>query len=222
MPDLVYRFEFADGRSESFPVASAAADAEAGALPQWTRLEFHQCPNCPLSAATTPHCPMAVRFIELVKVSAKLRSFDPVAVRVDTPQRSITKTTTVQDAVGSLMGLLAATSDCPRIGFLKPMAHFHLPFATHEETLYRVVSMYLLAQYFRRLKHSDTDWDLAALKTYYAELRHVNMAMMQRLRSISVQDGAINALVLLDLLAQVLPYSIDDTLEELRPVFEPE
>jgi hypothetical protein len=33
---------------------------------------------------------------------------------------------------------------------VKPMARFHLPLASEEETIYRATTMYLLAQYFLR------------------------------------------------------------------------
>jgi hypothetical protein len=120
------------------------------------------------------------------------------------------------------MGLLAASSDCPRITFLKPMAHFHLPFSTGEETIFRVVSTYLLAQYFRE-KHGQTvEPGLAGLKESYRQLQQVNASMAKRMNAVRVEDcdGAVNALVLLDLFAQALPDSIDGDLEELQPAFE--
>lgn len=220
MQVLTYHFQFADGSRQSFPIRPVAEDAESAELPAWTALGFHQCPNCPLSTADTPHCPMAANFVKLITAFDKLSSYDTVTVQVESAERNVTKTTTVQRAIGSLMGLLAAGSDCPRVDFLKPMAHFHLPFSTEEETIYRVTSMYLLTQYFRHRQHQTPDWDLVALKAHYRELHHVNMAMTERLRAISKQDGAVNALVLLDLLAKALPYSIDEALEELRAVFE--
>lgn len=219
MQTFVYNFRFGDGSTESFQVP-IAADPEPAALPAWTALGFHQCPNCPLSTATTSHCPMAVQLIDMVKVFGKCVSHDPIEVEVESAERTITKITTVQGAVRSLMGSRSAASDCPRVGFLKPMLYFHLPFSSEEEMIYRVTSMYLLAQYFLRRQNKTPDWDLANLKTNYLELQRVNMAMAARLRAISEQDGMLNGLVLLDLLARALPFSIDAALEELAPVFE--
>ena len=219
MQTIVYHFQFSDGRRESFAVGGEKADTPPETLPDWTALKFHQWANCPLSAVSTPRCPMAVNFVKLISVFGKRQSFEPVEARVDMAERSVSKSTTIQRAVGSLMGLRAADSDCPRIDFLKPMAHFHLPFSSEEETIYRVTSLYLLSQYF--LKHSQSpDWGLEELKRSYQGLKLVNAAMADRLRSLQQADGAVNALVLLDLLAKALPYSIDEALEELRPIFE--
>lgn len=217
-PAPIYHFQFADGYNVSLPTAPTPIQADD--LPAWTALDFHQCANCPLSPANTPHCPMAVRFVQLMSIVDKRQSYDPVTVNVEMQERNVTKVTTVQRAVGSLMGLLSATSDCPHVNFLKPMSHFHLPFSTEEESIYRVASMFLLGQYFLRQQNKTADWNLEILKVHYQELQIVNAAMAGRLRAISPSDGALNALVLLDLLAKALPYSIDEALDELRPIFE--
>ncbi|HZQ75540.1 MAG TPA: hypothetical protein VFB08_21720 [Burkholderiales bacterium] len=218
--ELVYHLQFADGRSESLRVVPP--EPEPPVLPPWTDLGFEQCGNCPLTAADSPTCPMAVRFVPLVKLFGRLHSYQDVEARVETEERSVSKRTTVQRVLRSLMGLLAASSDCPRMTFLKPMAHFHLPFSTTEETIFRVVSSWLLAQYFRGKNGEALEPGLAGLKQNYRELQQVNAAMAKRMNAIRVEDcdGAVNALVLLDLFAQSLPDSIDHDLEELQPAFE--
>lgn len=220
MPKVVYHFQFADGSAAALAADAAAVGAPApGSLPDWTRLEVHQCPNCPLQAATTPHCPMARQFVPLIAMVGNLRSYDAVQVRVETPERQVSKDTTVQRAVGSVMGLLAANSGCPRTRFLQPMARFHLPFASEEESLYRAASTYLLGQYLGIQAGRAPDWELAGLKAHYTELQQVNAAMAQRLRTAAGDDGAINAIILLDLLAKAMPYSIDEKLEEIAAQF---
>ena len=219
---LVYRFEFPDGRKESLQVVPPVPTRPEAELPPWTKLGFEQCSNCPLSAAESPRCPMAVRFVPLVQLFGKLHSYDDVVASVETDERTVSKRTTVQRVLRSLMGLLAASSDCPRMTFLRPMAHFHLPFSTAEETVFRVVSTYLLSQYFRTRHGEPAASDLEGLKESYRQLQHVNAAMARRMNAIRVEDcdGAINALALLDIFAQSLPESIDRDLEELQPAFE--
>ena len=222
MAKLIYHFQFPDGRSESLQVRPAVAPAVQADLPPWTALGFQQCSNCPLSTADTAHCPMAVRFVPLVALFDKVRSYDDVAARVESEERSVTKHTSVQRVLRSLMGLLAASSECPHVGFLKPMAHFHLPFSSTEETIYRVVSSYLLAQFFLRQQGQAADAGLEGLKARYREMQQVNAGMAGRLGAIRDEDGdsSVNALVLLDLFAHSLPDSIDTELEELQPAFQ--
>lgn len=220
MTSLVYHFEFPNGRMESLRVDPTGLVEQGAALPAWTELAFHQCANCPLSPADTARCPMAVNFVPLIELFGRLRSYEDVTVQVESEERIVIKRTSVQRALRSLMGLLAASSACPRVDFLKPMAHFHLPFSSEQETIYRVASSYLLAQYFRRQRGAQADWQLAGLKAHYEALQHVNAAMAQRMRSIEIDDSAVNALVLLDLFAQTLPFAIESALAELQPAFD--
>jgi hypothetical protein len=218
MRKVIYHFRLADGRSVSL---DTTASEQPESAPPWARLEFEQCANCPLQRDTTPQCPMAVALVPLIEISGTLRSHDQVKVLVDSPERRVVKETTVQRAVGSVMGLLAANSGCPRSAFLKPMAHFHLPFASEEETIYRAASTYLLGQYFQWRQGAAPDWELEKLKANYAELRTVNLAMAKRLRHAVNDDGALNALILLDLLAKAMPYTIDEQLDEIKEQFLP-
>jgi hypothetical protein len=219
MANLVYRFQFPDGRTESLDAGAGAPRTE---LPHWTELGFHQCSNCPLSTAQTKRCPMAVRLVPLVELFEKVRSYDDVSAQVESDERTVSRRTSVQKVLRSLMGLLSASSDCPHIEFLKPMAHYHLPFSSREETVYRVVSTYLLAQYFLRQQGKAADAGLEGLKAHYRELQQVNQGMAARLGAIREEQGdsSVNALVLLDLFAHSLPDSIDADLEELLPAFQ--
>jgi Domain of unknown function (DUF6901) len=219
---LVYHFQFPDGRTESLQAGATAPGVAQADLPPWTELGFHQCANCPLSTAATRHCPMATSLVPLVGLFEKVRSYDSVTAQVESDERTVTKHTSVQKVLRSLMGLLSASSDCPHIEFLKPMAHYHLPFSSREETVYRVVSTYLLAQYFVRQQGKAADAGLEGLKAHYRELQQVNAGMAARLGAIRDPDGdsSVNALVLLDLFAQSLPDSIDADMEELLPAFQ--
>lgn len=187
--------------------------------PYWCKLDFHQCPNCPLQVDTSPYCPLAARLVKIMATFQDVSSYDEVEINVTTPERVVSKNTTVQRAVSSLMGLVMATSGCPHMSFLKPMARYHLPLATEEETLFRAVSTYLLAQYFRHKQSQSTDFDLKNLKKIYSEIGIVNMAMASRLSAVSTQDSAVNAVVLLDIFAKMLPYSIEESLEDIRYLF---
>ena len=164
---------------------------------------------------------MAARLTRLVEATGNVISHDVVRAEVEMEERTISRTTTVQTAVGSLMGLLAATSACPRIQFLAPMARFHLPFASETETIYRSVSTYLLAQFLIAQEGGTPDWELRGLREGYAELEEVNRAMFRRLVASSPNDGPRNALVVLDSLGRLLQLSLDDALAELVPAFRP-
>ena len=219
-----YRFIFPNNREELIEVkidkqTMESLPDDSGAPPDWCRLEFHQCPNCPLRSIPQTYCPLATRLVKLMDTCHNVLSYDEVRMEVTTPERMVTKNTTAQRAVSSLMGLVMATGGCPHMAFLKPMARYHLPFATQEETVFRVVSTYLLEQYFRHKQALSIDMELENLKKIYGEIQIINMAMSSRLRTIGAEDSAVNAVVLLDIFAKMLPYSVEDSLEEIRYLF---
>ena len=220
-----YLFRFPDHRQEVVELyldtqSLDLIDKIQEKLPPWTNLDFHQCPNCLLTIQTHPSCPVAVCLVKLVPICKDLLSYDLIHVDVIMAERVISKDTSAQKGISSLMGLLMATSGCPRMSFLKPMARFHLPFASAEETLYRATSMYLLAQYFVRNQEQKADLELEGLLQIYHDIQRMNRAMAKRLRSISDKDSALNALVLLDIFAETLPDAIEDSLQEIRYLFK--
>jgi len=188
-------------------------------LPDWTRLDFHQCPNCPLSIDTAPFCPAAVSVVDVVRSFEGVASFDEIVVEIFTPERHLIQPTSAQQGISSLMGLLIAASGCPRSAYFKPMARFHLPMAQPEETIYRATTMYLLAQYFRKQAYQDYEMGLEGLASIYRNMQIVNNYMADRIRAASETDSSVNALILLDMHAKTLTYTIDEYLEELRDMF---
>ena len=116
--------------------------------PDWTYLADHQCSCCALDKKNVTHCPIAVNISELVTAFKDMVSHESCNVSCITAERTVTKNTLVQDGLSSIMGIIMATSGCPTMDILKPMARFHLPFATVDEAMFRSISVYLLRQYF--------------------------------------------------------------------------
>jgi hypothetical protein len=189
--------------------------------PLWTALDFYQCPNCTLDIKSSPHCPLALELVAMNTQFSNLVSYEKVHVEVVTDERTILKDTTAQKAISSLMGLIIPCSGCPHTRFLKPMARFHLPLATEQETIYRASSMYLLAQYFLKKSGKEADLDLCGLNDIYENLQEINIYCAKRLSNASPSDSTINSVVLLDMFAKTVLYGIKESLEELQYLFQP-
>jgi hypothetical protein len=222
--DIEYIFKFEDEKEEHVHVCLNPQTLDLIAeipknLPAWTNIAFHQCPNCLLSIKTSPKCPAAVHLVMLIESFKHLQSYDIMLVEIMTAERITFSETSAQKGLSSLIGLIMAACGCPHTVFFRPMARFHLPFANSLETTFRAVSMYLVAQYFRRKQGLDADLELEGLKEIYSNIQLVNVAMAERLRAISDKDVALNALVILDSFAQIVPFSIDESLDEIRHLF---
>ncbi len=223
-----YRFEAQDGTRLVFdveldPVTLQLPEPDLDAdLPKWTLLEFKQCPHCPFTPEERPHCPAAAHFPPLIETFNHLVSWDRVRVRVITAERSYIQDVSIQTGIGSLMGLLMATSGCPYTMFFRPLARFHLPFATQDETIYRAAAAYLLADYFRtRESGAEPDRDLGGLTHAYEQVHIVNKSMLERLKASGQTDAALNALLRLDMFALMLPFQAKRELPGIMKYFKP-
>lgn len=184
------------------------------APPRWTELDYQQCPHCPLKKEQHPHCPLALQLCNIIDRLHDTTSFDEVDMEVITPERTITQQVELQRVIGSMVGLVSPTCGCPKTAYMKPMARFHLPLSTEEETLFRVSGMYLLAQHLLGNKV-----DLAGLHDIYEELHVVNKYIASRLKHATESDSSKNAIALLDMYSNLVPMMIEEQLPELRQLF---
>jgi hypothetical protein len=221
-----YVYNLSDGTQEIFdlhldPVRFTLLKRPAGSLPEWTLRSFHQCPACPFPDHDPPYCSVAANLVDLVGRFNHLTSYDEVVVKVITHKRTVSTKTSAQQGISSLMGLLIAISECPHTDFFKPMARFHQPFASEEETIWRAISTYLLTQYFLTRQGGVFDSDLKGLIQIYDNIKKVNLSLAKRLRAVCEADSTVNAVIVLDVFAKSMPPAIEKSLTKLRPVFEP-
>ena len=222
---LEYSFSLKNGDQRTFAIRLRIPSMElqpsaAPPFPQWTRLGFHQCPGCPLKADVHPHCPVAVGLVEVIGFFSNGVSHELADILIRCPNREYRKRAPLQDAVGSLIGLHMVTSGCPILDKLRPMAYTHLPFATVEETLYRAISMYLLAQFLLAKRGRRPDWELKDLVTIYDAVSEVNRAFGVRIRNINTSDANLNALAALDCFAGLTAMVVgSDSLEDIEGMF---
>jgi hypothetical protein len=220
-----YGFDLPDGSKKqvdlSFDAVNFRLNNPAPADPPfWTELTFSQCANCPLNAAEHSYCPSALHMAFAVQALKDLVSFDTVGVTVTQAERTVHVETSAQQALSSVLGLIMATSGCPWTDRLRPMARFHLPFASEAETVYRSVCMYLLARELVGAREGEGETHgFATLKELYENLHVVNRDMSRRLGAATRSDPARNAMALLDSYTTLLPAALESSLEDLKPLF---
>lgn len=220
-----YQFQFEDGYTKNYPIAldpktlSLIPDEHRHKPQDWTHLKYKQCSNCPLVIDSHPFCPIAVNIMELVETFKDVLSYHNCTVVCETEDRTYSKNTSIMEGLSAIFGMIMATSNCPIMNFLKPMARFHLPFSSVEETTVRTTSIYLLGQYFRYKDRSDIKKDFKTLENHYAQVRLVNEGIIKRISSVSKQDADKNAIVTLHSLSLFLSMEIDYSLSSLEYIF---
>lgn len=222
---LRYKFKLSERVEKEFTIhldkeSLSAIPTEKKSYPEWTELKFHQCSTCPLSKVQHKFCPIAVNLVDVVEFFKDSISHEKADILVETEARGYIKRTTLQDGISSIIGIYMVASGCPIMDKLRPMVRTHLPFATVEETMYRVISMYLLAQYFLSKRGMNPDWKLEKLVNIYEDIEKVNRDFRERLSAIKVNDATVNALVNLNCFADLTAFSIEENrLDEIERLF---
>ena len=221
-----YRFVLPDEKEREFEVVLDEAtldlkQEEPEIKPDWAKLGFHQCPHCTLEESTSPYCPVALALFKPVVIFKDFLSHEGAVVYITTPERGYQKQSQLQAGLGSLVGLYMVTSGCPIMSWLRPMARFHLPFASEDETLYRAMGMYLTAQYLREKKGLTPDWEMHGLEKIYDDVMTLNKTFLQRLRNTPVKDASINAIIALDCFAMNVKFTLEgEPMTDMRKLFK--
>lgn len=208
-----YKFNFENNQEKTFKIK---IDPETLTIirdnkvdcPEWALSENIDCPNCELK--NTVYCPLALNLIDIIKFFSDTKSYENIELEVTTPERTYKKHTSVQVGVGGILGIIMPSSGCPTLGKLKPLVRFHLPFASLQETEFRVYSMYLLAQYIRMKKGQTPDWNMDRLKKVYEDIQKLNVNIARKIANLEKQDTSINAVVVLNNFADTISFGLDE------------
>ncbi len=224
-----YNFRFINGDekkflirldNESLDLMDDDEESKDKIYPKWAKLKNFMCPNCTLNKKVHKYCPVAVSIDNIIEDFSEYFSYEMVDVVIETEARSYFKYTSLHEAINSLIGVFMVASGCPVLEKLKPMIRVHLPFSTLRERKYRVLTMYLFAQYFLYKRGETPDWDFENLVAIFKEVRIVNKNFCNKLSEIKVKDATINALISLDSFAYYTSFFItENMLSALEPSF---
>lgn len=187
--------------------------------PDWTKLEYKQCKCCSLTKEEHPCCPIAINIAMIVDTFKNRISYEKCVVRCTTPERIYQKKTSLMEGLSSLLGLVMATSNCPVMLPFRPMARFHLPFSTIEETIVRTTSMYLLRQYFVHTNNKIQSLSIEGLHDTYTTLNILNAGLLSRIKDLDLIDSDRNAILIFHSLSDLLSMETDSDLTSIEYLF---
>lgn len=220
-----YKFVFEDGTEKIFKLNLDADKLELIhnnelEKPDWALHDNFACPlECHLKKESK-YCPIAINIHNIIKQFGSMPSFQKVKVYVETENRTYFKETSLQAGIGSLFGIIMPTSGCPTLGKLKPLVKYHLPFASIDETEFRVFSMYMLAQFLAMKKNIKADWEMKKLKQLYEDIQSINRNIAQRIADLEKLDASINSVIVLNNFADSVSFSLEENLSNFEKLFE--
>jgi hypothetical protein len=147
-------------------------------------------------------------------------SCETVEVAVATSTRLVTKRTGLQDALSGVVGLTLATSGCPRLAPLRPLALTALPFGELHEMFAHMATLYAFGQIRRHQRGLTADWTFAGLAALTADIATVYQDLLYRLEEVSHKDAVRNALLQQHCYMQYIsPAALPGRLAQLDPLF---
>ncbi len=212
---IEYDFELDDGTRHSFVVDLQREERHPENAPAWTHLTQNQCPHCPHAGS---HCPPAVDLQAVVDAFTEILSHHTAQITVRTPQRTVSAQANVQAGLASLFGLIMASSACPILKPMRGLARMHLPFQSLEESSFRMIGAYLLGELCRHREGGQADWSLASLREYFDDVLQLNATFRERIGEAAARDSTLNAVGTLATQALWVQMSLDEILEELKPL----
>lgn len=209
-----YIFNFYNGKRKEFRIELDANTLElvkepVFPYPEWAKMETFRCSICPLNIKEFEYCPVALNVYEIIDFFRNSYSYEEAQVILQTKDRTYFKETALQGGISSILGIYMSTSGCPLLEKLKPLVRYHLPFATLEETTFRITSMYLLAQYLKKINNHTPDWEMKELIKIYENIKIINENFCQKISELHVQDASLNAIVILDTFGSFVSLSVD-------------
>lgn len=222
-----FKFSFQNGTSQDFVITLDGRTLKLIAPqipnpPMWTQLEYNKCPNCPLDSFKHPHCPIALNIVGVVDYFKDLVSYEKTYLTIESGQRTFISEVSLQEAIKSLVGIYMVTSGCPIMDHLRPMMQNYVPFPTMEESVYRLISMYVLAQLLLFRSGKRADWDLTKLLSICTDVQLINRSFFKRLRALKLKDASLNALVALDsVAAYTASFLEENNFDEFKTMFMP-
>lgn len=224
--EIAYSFSFESGATK---VVNVTLDRQTlGFIPKkvpqplkWTELNHNKCRSCSLDEKLNKHCPVALNLSHIAEKFKDFASCERVVVNVTTRERIYSKYTFLQEGLSALTGIVMVTSGCPTMDYLRPMVRFHLPFATVAETVYRMVSTYVMGQFLLQRKGGEADWELKGLEKIYSEIHDVNRDFAHRIAETAKKDANVNAIMNLDCFACMVPLTAEEMMREIELNFQP-
>lgn len=172
-----------------------------------------ECEDCEVRHGI---CVAEASLRDVVLAFGELQSTEILRAEVDTDGRRVSIEAPAARVLGSLMGLLMASSGCPRLIPFRAMALFHQPFSTPEETAIRAASFTLMRAWAQSRLHPEYTFD--ELLVIWESLESVNRHVWRKILAQADSDAAVNGIAFLDALAKLGALGLESALEAINPV----
>ncbi|GHC12744.1 DUF6901 family protein [Cerasicoccus arenae] len=164
-------------------------------LPEWTRLSYHQCSNCPLDEKRIERCPAAASVADLVQNFTEVISFEKVDLVITWTKQKYTVRDSAQMIVFALLVEFVSRAKCPYLFDPSADKGFFILCLDIDQLLYRFFSSFLIQHHFLSSGEPDphaVNWH--HFQEYMGGIRIALEGLLARMQAYCREDANINAL----------------------------
>ena len=183
-------------------------------LPDWVKLEHHQCPVCPFHSENITYCPAAFEMQDVIHQCSNCISYERVELSRLAEEGTVTTEIDMQKALFAVIGEKVISSGCSRLNSRQWSLGYYSILTTPENLFYRSLSSYLMRQFFA--SPGNFHPDLKGHLDYIDDVITIFGKLFERIRGVSSMDASNNALVSIFMSAKLVRRKRDDWLDDLK------
>ena len=218
---ISYQIKVETGRSLNFDIYDKRSDdlnemSTHSEVPDWAKLEYHQCPVCPFDTKETKFCPAAFELQDVIAQCSDLISYERIELIRKSEHGSIIMKTDMQTALFAVIGERTISSACKVMNTRHWTLDYYSIIMTEENLFYRTLSSYLVQQFLLARSGQRADFQLNDYETFVNEIISVFGSLLERFRQVSKQDASNNAVVRLVMIGRLLQKRREKWISELK------
>ncbi|WP_269539684.1 DUF6901 family protein [Cerasicoccus fimbriatus] len=182
-------------------------------LPEWTRLDYHQCKNCPLDEKRIERCPAAAAVAGLLENFTEVVSFQKVDLVIVRANGQYSIRGSAQMVVFALLVEFVSRAKCPYLFDPSADKGFFFLCLDVDQLLYRFFSSFLIQHHLLSSGEPDpnaVNWH--RFQQYMGEIRIALEGLLDRIQAYCHEDANINALTGAISISKLLEEHWDDSL----------
>lgn len=182
-------------------------------LPDWTLLNYHQCPNCPLDEKRILRCPAAAAVSQLVENFAEVVSFQKVDLVIIRSNGQYAVRGSAQMVVFALLVEFVSRAKCPYLFDPSADKGFFFLCLDVDQLLYRFFASFLIQHHLLSSGEPDpnaVNWP--RFQQFMGEMRIALEGLLERIQASCHEDANINALTGAISISKLLEEHWDDSL----------
>ena len=218
---IIYHLKTATGKPLRFEIHNRKdvkpADMNACTdVPDWVKLENHQCTICSYKIEDMTYCPAAFDLQDIIAHCCNAISYEKVELSRMTDESTVIINTDMQKALFAVITERAISSACTVLNSRQWTVNYYSMPTTMDNLMYRSISSYLVRQLVKASTTHEFDFRLTDHFGFIDELISVFRTLFKRVKNVCSKDANNNAIVKIVATAELMKMKRDEWIKELK------